>query len=322
MSILFNTEEIHVELSSKCMLKCPRCPRTELKPEFLNREITLDQFKQAFDVTTLAQIKKFVFCGDVGDPIYAKDFLPIVKYIKDNSTIDISIVTNGSYKTAEWWQDLGGMLHKNDQVTFSIDGWDQESNELYRVNSNWDSIMLGLKTLYAHSKCKVKWSAIYFNFNENKILDMLQIARQHGVDTFETVRSSKFGYQYFVNDIDPLQPSADYVSTSSQYQKQTIFVSNHIINVKLQNTGAHPWAKCLRWTKELFINVDGLVFPCPWFNSGYQENDFVQKYSDRMSIKTRSLMDVLTDPMWDEFITRIETMPLEVCKMKCKDSEK
>jgi MoaA/NifB/PqqE/SkfB family radical SAM enzyme len=211
------------------------------------------------------------------------------------------------------------MLTKSDQITFSIDGWDNASNNLYRVNSNWDSIMLGLATLNQSSKCRLKWSAIYFNFNQDKILDMLQIARQHGVDVFETVRSSKFGYQYFEQGIDPLAPSKEFVSTSAQYQKQAIFVTHHPITVKLHNTDAHPWAQCLRWTKELFINVDGLVFPCPWFNSGYQENDFVQKYASRMSIKTRPLLDILADPMWDEFITRIETMPLEVCKMKCRD---
>jgi hypothetical protein len=68
----------------------------------------------------------------------------------------------------------------------------------------------------------------------------------------------------------------------------------------------------------MFINVDGLVFPCPWFNSGYQENDFVQKYRDRLSVKTRSLTEVLADPMWEEFITRLAVFPLEVCKLKCK----
>ena len=75
----------------------------------------------------------------------------------------------------------------------------------------------------------------------------------------------------------------------------------------------------MNWQKELFVTVDGLVFPCPWFNSGYQENDFVQKYRDRLSIKTRSIDEVLTDSIWEEFITRIETMPLEICRIKCRD---
>jgi MoaA/NifB/PqqE/SkfB family radical SAM enzyme len=140
-----------------------------------------------------------------------------------------------------------------------------------------------------------------------------------GFDSFEIVRSSKFGAHYSVNGVDPLLPSPVHVSSTSMYQKQKFHISKPFIHLVKRNTAAHEWARCLRWEKELFINVDGLVFPCPWFNSGYQQNDFVQKYKDRMSIKTRTLQDILDDPMWDEFITRIELMPLDVCKIKCKD---
>ena len=84
-------------------------------------------------------------------------------------------------------------------------------------------------------------------------------------------------------------------------------------------TNPHPWARCLTWTKEMFISVDGLVFPCPWFNSGYQDNDFVKKYHSRLNVKQRPLETILKDPMWEEFITRLETMPLPVCRIKCRD---
>jgi MoaA/NifB/PqqE/SkfB family radical SAM enzyme len=321
---LFNLEEIHVELSSKCTLKCPRCPRTELKPEQLNREITLEEFKRSFDPSTLAKVKKIVFCGDVGDPIYARDFLDIIKYIKSHTWTAVSIVTNGSYKDAEWWQQLGLMLSVNDKVTFSIDGWDQASNEQYRVNSDWDSIIAGAKVLRASSECNITWSCIYFSFNYKKIADISKIAQDLGFNSFEAVRSSKFGYQYFVDGVDPLMPVKQYVSEDHQYRKEHLFFKPPVLDIKLKqvNENAHPWARCLKWTKEMFISVDGLVFPCPWFNSGYQDNDFVQKYADRLSIKTRPLMDILSDPLWEEFITRIETMPLEVCKMKCRDCEK
>ena len=47
-SKLLNHNRIHIEISSKCTLKCPRCPRTELKPELVNREISLLEFQRAF----------------------------------------------------------------------------------------------------------------------------------------------------------------------------------------------------------------------------------------------------------------------------------
>ena len=93
---MFNYKTVHVELSSKCVLKCPRCPRTELQLDRLTQEITLGEFKSGFPVDVLSKIEHFIFCGDIGDPIYATEFLEIIEYIKQNSSVRVRIVTNGS----------------------------------------------------------------------------------------------------------------------------------------------------------------------------------------------------------------------------------
>lgn len=321
MSRLFSLQEVHIELSSKCTLKCPRCPRTELKPEELNREFSLVDFQRAFPVDVLEQIKRILFCGDIGDPIYATEFLSIIKYIKQSSDISIDIVTNGSYKKPSWWEELGSVLTRRDTVVFSVDGWDHDSNNLYRVNSDWDSIIAGIKSLRVSSDCRIKWSSIYFNFNEDRMSEICNLAKELGCDEWQAVKSTKFGGRYNVNGVDPLIPvNADNLS-SQVYQTFPIVLNRaKPISLKYQ-VDAHKWARCLNWKKELFVNVDGLMFPCPWFNSGYQVNDFVQKYKDRLNVKQRSIVEVLEDPMWEEFITRLETMPLDVCRIKCYGCE-
>ena len=316
---LFNSQNLHIEVSSKCTLKCPRCPRTELDPDSLNREFSIAEFKSAFPIDQLKYVRTIVFCGDIGDPIYATDFLEIVEYIKKFSTADLTIVTNGSYKKTEWWQQLGKWLTNYDTVVFSIDGWDHDSNNLYRINSNWDSIINGIKSLRAASDCRMSWSAILFNFNEQYIDRIRQMAVNLGCDEFQVVRSSKFDGRYSIDGIDPLKPVNPHNLSTGQYIKETLTIGRVRRVHPIQYQKNHEWARCLNWQKELFVTVDGLVFPCPWFNSGYQENDFVQKYRDRLSIKTRSIDEVLTDSIWEEFITRIETMPLEVCRIKCRD---
>ena len=41
------------------------------------------------------------------------DFLKIVEYLKATKpTLELYIVTNGSYKTTSWWQDLKMILKK------------------------------------------------------------------------------------------------------------------------------------------------------------------------------------------------------------------
>jgi len=324
-SILLNYRRIHIEISSKCTLKCPRCPRTELKPEALNREISLLEFQRAFTADLLSEIDEITFCGDIGDPIYARDFLPIVEYIKQ-SRFDtrLVIVTNGSYKDAAWWTKLGELLNNHDTVTFSVDGWDQASNEQYRVNSDFASIIAGAKTLRANSNCIMNWSAIYFSFNELEMQHIQDLAAELGFDTFHRVHSTKFDGAYLLDGTDPLKPSAQYVQHAGKYVVDRHSLGTRGVSLPLHRWDRrerHPWARCINGDKEMFINVDGLVFPCPWFNSGYLYNDFVDKYRDQINIKTRTLKEILADPLWEELYTRFEIAPLDICQLKCKNAQ-
>jgi MoaA/NifB/PqqE/SkfB family radical SAM enzyme len=318
MSTLLNASRLHIEISSKCTVKCPRCPRTELRPDSLNKEITLEEFVRAFDSNILNSIDSISFCGDIGDPTYAQDFLEICEYIKSVSKTSLRITTNGSYKSREWWQRLGQILTDHDLVTFSVDGWDQASNEQYRVNSNFASILVGMTTLRTVSDCIMRWSAIYFKFNQDRMDKIQTMAKDIGFDVFHAVRSSKFNGRYNINGIDLLKPAEDFVASTAQYEQQVIKFTNKS-EKSIITKQAHDWARCLNWQKELFISVDGLVFPCAWFNSGYQTNDFVQKYSDQINIKTRSLNSILADPLWNELVSRLDANPLDVCRIKCKN---
>lgn len=162
---------------------------------------------QAFPVDTIKQLDRILFCGDVGDPIYAKDLISIVEYIKSNNPHNqVEIVTNGSYKDPLWWEQLGAVLTNNDIVTFSVDGWDQASNEQYRINCNFESIVIGAQVLRASSNCVMNWSAIYFSFNETNVDKIKLLAKELGFDTFNAVRSTKFDGPYSVNGPDLLKP--------------------------------------------------------------------------------------------------------------------
>lgn len=319
---MLNYKTVHLELSSKCVLKCPRCPRTELSLDTINQEVTHDDFKKGFPINTLDQIEHFIFCGDIGDPIYARDFLEIVEYIKHNSQARVRIVTNGSYKKPDWWARLGNLLDYNDRITFSIDGWDNNSNNLYRVNSEFDSILVGIKTLRENSDCSIQWSTIYFAFNQDHIDKIRSLAIQLGCNTFRTVKSSKFDGRYSVGGVDFLKPDNELVSPTLIYtvNDEVINQNKYIPIVPEIPASTHPWAKCINFKKDLFIGIDGLVVPCPWFNNGYQSNKFVKKHQDSLSIKHRTFFEIINDRiLWQSLLDSFDTDPLEICQLKCKN---
>ena len=321
---MLNYKSVHLELSSKCVLKCPRCPRTELDLDRVNQEITYDDFKLGFPEDTLNQIEHFIFCGDIGDPIYATEFLEIVEYIKQNSKTRIRIVTNGSYKKPIWWERLGQLLDYNDSVTFSVDGWDNVSNNQYRINSDFDSIVAGITALRQSSDCRIRWSTIYFSFNQYKINDIRALAKSLGCNQLQTVKSSKFDGRYLHNNVDLLKPSAELVANTLVYEPQLeqINTDKYVTIVPDPSPTPHPWARCLNYKKDLFVGIDGLVTPCPWFNNGYQTNDFIKKHRDRLSIHNRSFFEIINDlDLWQQLIKSFNHGPMEICQIKCKNAQ-
>lgn len=284
----------------------------------MNQEISLDDFRVMFPPDILHNIEYLLFCGHTGDPIYATECLDIIGYVKSHSRTRIRLVTNGSYKKADWWQQLGRLLDQDDGVIFSVDGWDDASNNIYRINSDWESIMLGMRTLRAASACLIEWSMIYFAFNQDRTSEILTQARDLGCDQVTLVRSSKFDLQYAVDGRDPLKPSEPYVARDLNYQRERHTLARHEPFDISADRQTHPWAKCLNHAKEVNVVVDGTVHPCSWFNSGYQANPFVERYRDRLNAKARGLRAVLEDPVWQELTDGFD---LEICRIKCKNAK-
>lgn len=303
----------HIEISSKCTLQCPRCARSEVPDSLVNTELDLEFFKKNFTPSFIAtKLEKITFCGDDGDPIYAHDLIPVIRYIKSIRNVAIVIVTNGSYKKEDWWIELGHALEENDQVHFSLDGWDQESNEKYRINSDWESIMLGVKTLRNHSKCFINWATIAFQFNEDKLDDMKSMAKELGFDHFQLTKSTKFGSKYDSYDKDDLlEPiKKDLISSTHRFQREITNLSGRILeekylktnnslfeNVQVINENIKPI--CHIGNKGLYINSKGEFFPCCWVANRYNHNSEWINLAKRYNLHDVTLEEVVGYSFWE-----------------------
>jgi len=344
----------HLEPSSRCTLRCPRCPREEMNKDipWLNKDITLELFKKTFTVDLLqTQVKRITMCGDVGDPIYCTDFLDICEYIKQtNPNIHIYTITNGSYKKQDWWERFGNIMNERDTVAFSIDGYDDASNNLYRVNSNWESIMTGVTTLTKLKRAQVTWAVIAFSFNQDKLKEIEDIARTLGCDSLQVTKSIKFGSRFNSyntgDNVDALEPRAEFVSQSGRYERYSVQLSERVLdNTDYMQTNQILWKNtvdeykndyvtplCLIGNRGLYINAAGQLYPCSWVAAPHHgrqspitgkmlklEDSLFRRYEHLFDLNTRTLEEVINDPVWEKLFDswhRKEDAFIE-CEEKC-----
>jgi MoaA/NifB/PqqE/SkfB family radical SAM enzyme len=295
----------------------------------VNTELDLEFFQRNFTPEfVLNNVEKITFCGDDGDPIYAHDLIAVIQYIKSIKPVEIVIVTNGSHKKTEWWTQLGSVLDSSDTVHFSIDGWDDASNNLYRVNSDFASIIDGISALRSTSDCQIVWAAIAFRFNEDRLDSMKHLAKQLDIDIFQLTKSTKFGSIYPSYGIDdPLQPSVKFVSTSHRFEREISeltyrgsWTPTHSKNIELYNqtpsrNGVTPL--CEIGNKGLYIDARGRLFPCCWVANRYNHNSQWQQLAENFNLNKKTLTNVLADPFWNgEF----QTFKWQESQSKCSSS--
>ena len=326
-------DHLHIEVSSICTLKCPRCPRAEVPETLLNKQLNLDFFKDQITEARIRDIRMINFCGNDGDPIYCKEFLEICRWIKNvNPTIIIRIVTNGSYKTPEWWKELAEILNDSDEITWSLDGWDNESNNKYRVNSDWDSIIAGIKSFFQHNQTTYRaWGMIPFKFNQDMIEYQKEMAKSLGFDQFRITRSSKFGYYLtrFYNDgEDPLQPKTDLISPTKKYQVTLYDLNERTRPVdwtiykkrRLMLPSELKEKSCLVGDVGVYVNSQGEFYPCCWSGNRYDLNNYwIEMAKTKFNLKLRTLDAILADPFWQ---TEFMNFDSPICVEKCSHCPK
>jgi len=317
----------HIEPSSICTLKCPRCPRAEVPESLLNRQLTLNFFKNQIGADTIQQIKKITFCGNDGDPIYCRDFLEICSWIKQvNPAIQLVLVTNGSHKPMSWWQQLGEIFDAQDEIHWSIDGWDQQSNQQYRVNSDWLSIVNGINSFnQANVSTYRVWDTIAFKFNEQHLDKIKAVAMVSGFDCFQLTKSTKFASKYPMYGInDPLEPQdAQFIASGHRFERiiqaltsrprpgkelKTVFLQ------RAKNLGAYSGI-CMIGNKGVFLTSQGEFYPCCWTANRYPHNHKWHNLSrSRFNLHRNKFTDIIKDQFWNQDFLQFDSME---CQTKC-----
>lgn len=289
----------HLEPTNVCMLKCPRCARTKFVEQFGmknwdNLHLNLGHLKKFIDIDISGKV--FTLCGTYGDPIYYTDLLPLVEWIKSNSGI-VSVVTNGSYKKAEWWNALCTMLDSTDSVVFSIDGAPENFTN-YRVNADWDSIKIGIDAAVA-SKSKTIWKYIPFSFNENDVEKISDFSYSIGVDEFIVDPSDRWD-----GDDDTLRPI------------KFIGAREQAIKFWQKDQKKEIFAKCKIDNGHHYISASGHYMPCCFVSDHrfYFKSEFY-KNKEKYDISKTTLTQVIEQTK--TFYDSLEESSHNYCTFNC-----
>ena len=335
---------LHIELTDKCNALCVQCSRnTQLadgtvtaRPDLLLTELTLNDFKFMFKdiedvINVTPAIRGITFCGNFGDPIAARELLPICEYLlKEIGVRFIHIHTNGSLKTTAWWARLGDLFKDYNSsnrsgcvVTFAIDG-DKDTHHLYRTNTNYNKIMSNA-TAYIEAGGAAEWSMIEFGHNKHQIADAKSIAKEKGFISFNHSKTQRFRGK---SHIDYKHKGKEYRITAPEIDERIKTGKNAYEDKELGT----PIISCkVLKRNELYISANGKVDACCWMGSSayyvdnmgakYPPNDiynFFHPIKEDLNIKEIPLKDII----FDQFFTNIlpkswDNTPCNTCARTC-----
>jgi pyruvate-formate lyase-activating enzyme len=292
-------QALHIEPTNICTLKCAGCSRTRFIQQWpqhwRNHSLDVAVLMQFLDIDLTNM--HVLFCGNYGDPIYHPDFVLMVREFKQRGS-RVTIITNGSYKKPEWWQELTSFLDKTDLIVFSVDGIPENFTQ-YRTNADWPSIQTAM-TICVQAQCMTTWKFIPFAFNQTSIDQARALSQQLGIDHFEILPSDRFDEQ-----TSHLMPTTDLLGTRFNDQQAW---KNH-------NRSGKIHAKCAAGNQH-FITADGYYSPCCYVadHRFYYKTEF-GKNKNRYSITNTSLTGILGQPTVIDFYQSLDSVT--ACQFNC-----
>lgn len=290
----------HIEPTNICTLKCAACSRTKFIEQWpshwKNHNLNIDHLLAFLDIDLTG--RRMYLCGNYGDPIYHTDFINFVSRLKQAGTV-ITLTTNGSHRSQEWWQQLVGLLDDQDVVRFSIDGL-PENFTTYRKNADWPSILTGIKAC-VEGHCQTVWKYIPFAFNQQDIPQAELLAQQLGFDSFAIDPSDRFDE----HTAYLFPKSHDHVGSKLLTKEQW----------KKESAGIAVDPQCVSG-REHFISADGHYSPCCFVadHNFYYKTQF-GKYQNVYDISSTTLSKLLSESAVIEFYDKLDSHA--VCRFNC-----
>lgn len=315
---------LHLEITSRCQASCPMCARNIQggvdNPFMTVTEISLEQFKEWFPVDFIKQLARVYMCGNLGDPIIAKDALAIFEYIRSvNPDTTLSMNTNGSARTTKWWVELAKL---NVVVRFGIDGL-ARSHVLYRVGTDWQKI-IDNAVAFINAGGHAVWDMLVFDHNKDEVNECRNLATKLGFKSFHSKNTSRFHN----NSLQVLDKTGKITHTLYATDK------SKTIAIKIAEYANTPSEekkviRCkVKEEKSLYISATGNVVPCCWLDTewmpphGFSKVDYMDNIGRHLKLTEYSLQEIFDSDIFKEIEQTWSNTPLRECSKQCGEVDK
>ncbi len=238
-------------------------------------QLTLEDIQRIFPDAELPALKKVQVCGNYGDAVMARDFIPIAQHLKDlYPDIRISVATNGSLRPHSWWAALAEVI---DHCTFGIDGL-ADTHSLYRRGTDFTTILENARAFIAAGGT-AEWAYLVFRHNQHQVEDAFRMSRELGFADFSAKATSRFysdGRKTSATPVRNLQGDIDYQLGVTDREEFGNVELDRLDALVLEDP--EHFADYIRNTRidckaisrsKLYISAEGHVFPCCWLGNIY-----------------------------------------------------
>lgn len=349
---MYNYDDIkmvHLEVTQRCQAACPMCDRNENggpdNKHITNAELSLEDCKRIFPVEFIQQLDTMYMCGNLGDPIVAKDTLEIFKYFREhNPRMWLSMNTNAGAKDETWWRELAKVIGRMGTVIFSVDGL-SDTNHLYRQNVVWANVERNMKA-FIDAGGRARWDYIIFAHNEHQVEEAEALANEWGCERFQKKKSGRFIVASGETQKDSHQAQNRKGEKTTEIKKPTSEENQNLALLKQKEieksygSMRDYYDKCsinckAIEKKEIFVTAEGLLMPCcwtagrmyKWWHKDYRVEQIWDHIDasggkDAISLLDNSIEEVMNGKLLDGIAdswnkTSLSDGKLGVCSMKC-----
>lgn len=176
-------DTVQLELTNRCSLKCPYCPRQTDKPK--NADIPLSVLD---DVLTTKHWRVVDDVGNYGDSIFYPHYHDFLRLLVDTDVDEYLGHIAATGRPKSWWNETIVLYEKVVQsgtkvkIYWGIDGLEDTSSK-HRIGQNWTEIVYAMaraRSVGVHSV----WQYIPMSFNEHQIDTARELADQWGVEFY------------------------------------------------------------------------------------------------------------------------------------------